>query len=98
MTEKSIHTISIDSSMSRRIAKLSISFDLLSEILGGQSFSGGYHITTNAPKDLKIIGFAQGNKLMCWAYCESDTFSPVNKIEDAPIIGAFTYTITLNPE
>lgn len=79
----------------RKLAKVQISFGLLSEILSGRAGSEqGYRIETTAPDDLKIVALFSGPGLQsAWMYCESASFEPVSAMKDAPETDPFEYKI-----
>ncbi len=79
----------------RRLAKIQISFELLSEILSGRAgLKQGYRIETTAPDDLKIVALFPGPGLQAaWMYCESESYEPVFAMKDAPEIEPFEYSI-----
>lgn len=83
------------SSPMRKLAKIQISFELLSEILSGRAgLRQGYRIETTAPDDLKIVAlFPNPGLSSAWMYCESASFESVSSMKDAPEVEPFEYSI-----
>ncbi len=79
----------------RRIGKVQVSLEFLSEILSGRGIAHtGYCVKTTAPEDLQIIAILPGNvSHTAWVYCESETFDPVEDLESAPELDPFEYTL-----
>lgn len=82
----------------RKIGKVQASLEFLSELLSGRATSRpGWHTETTAPNDLQVIAILPGNTLnTAWVYCESETFEPVENMEDAPELNPFEYTVTVD--
>lgn len=81
-----------------KIAKVQISFELLSQIFSGRAgLQQGYRIETTAPTDLKIVRisplYPENTLDTAWMYCESESFDPVSEMVDAPEIDPFEYRI-----
>jgi hypothetical protein len=76
-----------------------ISVELFEMILraevGGRE---GYRVETNAPKDLKVLGFApvDGEPILrtVFAFVESESFAEVAEGSQPPLIEPFQYTMT----
>ncbi len=82
----------------RKLAKVQISFKLLSQIFSGRAgLQQGYRIETTAPTDLKIVRisplYPENTLDTAWMYCESESFEPVSSMKDAPEIEPFEYSV-----
>lgn len=78
----------------KRIGKVQISLELLSEILSGRSIGRpGFRIETTAPEDLKVISIFPGNEHnTAWMYCQSESFDLVPDNENHPELDPFEYS------
>lgn len=75
-----------------KIAQLQIDRDLFERIIRAEWPKSGQKVTTDAPPDLHIIGFAEG-KYSFTAYVISETFADVPEGADPPFVD-FVYTVT----
>lgn len=87
----------------KKIGKVQISLEFLSELLSGRSIGRpGFRIETTAPADLKVISVFPGNESnTAWMYCQSDTFDLVPDNQNPPELDPFAYTFVCegdNPE
>ncbi len=80
----------------KRVAKVRVSGELLSQILSGQVGSKpDTTIETDAPGDLRVIGVAGVPNTFdtFWLYVESQTFESVPECAEPPEIPSFTYRV-----
>lgn len=74
-----------------KLAKVLISREYFEVILKAE-INTKDKITTNAPSDLKILGFADKNPYTFFAICESETFADIPEGADPPEL-LLRYTI-----
>jgi hypothetical protein len=80
-----------------RYAKVEMSLELLAMFLKAD-WNFGDRITTNAPKDLKVIGISPVEGRIwpprsVYILCESESFAEVPEGTDVPVINAFVSRI-----
>jgi len=79
-----------------KVAKVQISKELLEQVLKADiNQPTGRVITTDAPKDLEVLGFAsiEGSPWTFEAYVKSETFLDIPEGSEPPLIAPFVYTV-----
>jgi len=78
-----------------RLARVLLDKEVLESLIKAEfTQRSGYKITSNAPKDLEVLGFETNPKIPFTfeAYVKSETFDEIEDGEVPPLIKAFVYT------
>jgi len=82
----------------RRIAKVRVTFDVITEVLKGNFMNGNKKLkSTTCPDDLRIVSLSMDNDRLepnwCWMIVESKSFKEIVEGEAIPDIRPFDYVV-----